>query len=104
MRGALLAVLLAGAAPAQDLSVSSQTLPAKPAAAVYRVGMVESTAVFPGRPRHGFLGLGRLFEEGKPLQMTVWSGGGAVCGSLAGPVGAAIGAAAGALVGLAAGR
>ncbi|MBI3554423.1 MAG: hypothetical protein HY077_18155 [Elusimicrobia bacterium] len=39
-------------------------------------------------------------KEGKPLEMAVWGGGGAVAGSLAGPLGALIGAGAGALCGL----
>lgn len=39
-------------------------------------------------------------SEGKPLEMTIWGGSGAVIGSLAGPVGSIIGAASGAFVGL----
>lgn len=45
-------------------------------------------------------GRGGGISEGKPLEMTIWGGSGAVIGSLAGPVGTIIGAASGALVGL----
>ena len=39
-------------------------------------------------------------KEGKPLEVLLWSSGGAIAGSLAGPAGAIIGAGAGALCGL----
>lgn len=45
-------------------------------------------------------GQGGGISEGKPLEMTIWGGSGAVIGSLAGPAGTIIGAAAGAFVGL----
>ena len=45
-------------------------------------------------------GKGGGISEGKPLEMTIWGGSGAVIGSLAGPVGTIIGAASGAFVGL----
>lgn len=40
-------------------------------------------------------------SEGKPLEVMVWGGAGAVVGSLAGPMGTVVGAAAGAAFGLA---
>lgn len=46
------------------------------------------------------VGVGVGLKEGKPLQMMLWSGAGAVVGSFAGPPGAVIGAAAGAVAGL----
>ena len=41
-----------------------------------------------------------ISSEGKPLEMTVWGGSGAIVGSLAGPIGTIVGAAVGALGGL----
>lgn len=46
------------------------------------------------------LGASVGLAEGKPLEMLIWGGSGAVVGSMAGPVGAAVGGAAGAVVGL----
>ena len=45
------------------------------------------------------LGAGGGIKEGKPLEMALWGGGGAVAGSMTGPVGAMIGAAAGMVAG-----
>ena len=42
-------------------------------------------------------------KEGRPLEVLLWGGGGAIVGSLAGPVGTVIGAAVGSLIGLAVG-
>jgi hypothetical protein len=39
-------------------------------------------------------------SEGKPLQVMVWGGAGAIVGSMAGPMGTVVGAAAGAAFGL----
>lgn len=50
-----------------------------------------------GRPS---IGIGRALGEGPVLQVGLWSGGGAVIGSIAGPPGAVLGAAAGAVAGL----
>ena len=69
--------------------------PKKAPVADYLIG----TSQAPGARRRSF-GVSRLFEEGPPLQVSVWSGGGAVVGSVLGPGGAAIGAAVGALAGL----
>lgn len=41
-----------------------------------------------------------LLGEGKPLEVMVWGGSGAIAGSLAGPLGTAVGAGIGALCGL----
>ena len=46
------------------------------------------------------IGIGVGLKEGKPLEMLLWSGAGAVTGSIAGPLGTVVGAAAGAAVGL----
>jgi hypothetical protein len=42
-------------------------------------------------------------KEGRPLEVLLWGGGGAIVGSLAGPVGTVIGAAVGSLIGIAVG-
>lgn len=46
------------------------------------------------------IGIGVGMKEGKPLEMLLWSGAGAVTGSIAGPMGTIVGAAAGAALGL----
>lgn len=46
------------------------------------------------------VGIGVGLSEGKPLEMMLWGGSGAVVGSLAGPLGTIAGAATGAVVGL----
>ena len=46
------------------------------------------------------VGVGGGLAEGKPLEVAIWGGGGAIAGSLAGPLGAIVGAGAGALCGL----
>jgi len=49
-------------------------------------------------PKH--IGVRAKLAEGKPLQMMLWGGAGAVVGTLAGPFGAAVGGAAGVVAGL----
>jgi hypothetical protein len=45
-------------------------------------------------------GVGVGLAEGKPLEVMIWGGGGAIAGAMVGPVGAIVGAGAGALLGL----
>jgi len=45
-------------------------------------------------------GVGIGLAEGKPLEVMVWGGGGALAGAVAGPLGAIVGAGAGTLLGL----
>ena len=45
-------------------------------------------------------GAGLRLAEGKPLQVMVWGGAGAIVGSMAGPAGTVVGAAAGSVFGL----
>lgn len=95
---ALLALAVPGAA-APDLTadVAVSSAPAmKPGTVILRVEPLTSDAPY----RRRSLRIGHFFEEGKPLEMTLWGSGGAVAGSLAGPVGTMIGAGAGALCGL----
>lgn len=54
-----------------------------------------------GSGEGGSVGVGAGISEGKPLEMLLWGGAGAMAGAVTGPVGAGIGAAAGALIGLA---
>jgi hypothetical protein len=95
---ALLAAALASpcaAAPELAVAVSSAAA-SRPGTVILRVDPQTGT----GRYRRPSLGLGRLFDEGKPLEVMMWGGSGAVAGSLAGPAGTIIGAGAGALCGL----
>lgn len=54
----------------------------------------------PGGPGRAQAGVGVGIKEGKPLEVLVWGGGGAILGGMAGPAGAVIGGAAGAAAGL----
>lgn len=88
----LLCMLLAGPlSAAGDLSVSSATARENVS---LKLGLQRTPRGAAG------VGVGVGLEEGKPLQMLLWSGAGAVAGSFAGPPGAIIGAAAGAVTGL----
>lgn len=103
MKGSLIAVLsvlLAASASAEvvaaapTLSVSSATVAADHKPPV-RVGLL------PGGPqRRAAVGTGVGIPEGKPLQVMVWGGTGAVVGSTVGPLGTVVGAAAGSVIGL----
>lgn len=55
----------------------------------------------PGGPQgRAAAGVGVGLSEGKPLQVMVWGGAGAIVGSMAGPAGTVVGAAAGSAFGL----
>jgi hypothetical protein len=92
-----LAATLIAAALTTDVTVSTRPAPG-PGAGILRVEPREAPAG-QGRARRT-IGFGRVLEDGVPLNVGVWGGGGAVIGSLAGPPGAIIGAGAGALAGL----
>jgi len=86
------------AAPAliADVVVSSAAAPSTLAPITFRL---DSRPGAGPKGRHS-VGVKAGLGEGKPLEMAVWGGAGAIAGSLAGPAGAVIGAGAGALCGL----
>lgn len=95
-RAALLAALLAAPSGAA-VSVTASSSPIHvDAAPLMRLGL-QPAATPTGRAS---VGAGVGLSEGKPLEMLLWGGSGAIVGSMAGPVGAAVGGAAGAVVGL----
>lgn len=81
--------------PAATAEVSVATAAAKPPPLLRIV--TQPGAGPQGAPS---VGIGVGIAEGKPLEMLVWGGAGAVAGSIAGPFGAIVGAAAGAAGGL----
>jgi hypothetical protein len=95
----LAAASAARAEPFGNLSVSSTSAAAKPTSGTL-VLKVEDQPGAPFERKRRTIGVGRLFEEGKPLEVMVWGTGGAVAGSLGGPAGAVIGAGVGAFCGL----
>ncbi len=85
------------AAPALTTQVSvASAAAAKPAPVTFRF----DSQLGPARQGHPSLSVSLGLKEGKPLEMMVWGGGGAIAGSLAGPLGAIIGAGVGAICGL----
>lgn len=95
----LAASLASSGAAASDMTADVAVTTAavhKPGTVLLRVEPMTSDAPY----RRRSIRLGHFFEEGKPLEMTLWGSGGAVIGSLGGPAGALIGAGAGALCGL----
>lgn len=79
-------------APSLTVSSATVTVEGRPAA---KVGLL------PGGPqRRAAVGAGVGLSEGKPLQVMVWSGAGAIVGSTVGPLGTVVGAAAGSVFGL----
>lgn len=95
---ALSAVLAAPAFAAAPLTadVTASSAPAKASPFVFDLGYHKAS----GPAGRGSVGAAGGLSEGKPLEMTLWGGGGAVIGSVAGPLGAMVGAAAGAAAGL----
>lgn len=79
-----------------DISVSSAPVRSRSEPFTFRFGFQKGV----GSQGRSSIGVGGGLKEGKPLEMMMWSGGGAVAGSIAGPAGAVVGAAAGAVVGL----
>ncbi len=97
-----LALLSPSAAAAAEPSVTAEVQVSTPSSGAGRTILRVEPLEAPrgaGRARRS-IGFGRVFEEGVPLNVGVWGGGGAVIGSLAGPPGALIGAGAGALAGI----
>lgn len=96
-----LALLAPSAAPAAEPSMTAGVSVSTPSSGAGRTILRVEPLEAPrgtGRARRS-IGFGRVFEDGVPLNVGVWGGGGAVIGSLAGPPGAIIGAGAGALAG-----
>lgn len=97
---AVLAAALAppcAATPPLTAGVAVSSAPAaSPGTVILRV-MAQPGSVPYRRPS---IGLGGVLMEGKPLEVMLWGGYGAVAGSLAGPLGTAVGAGTGALCGL----
>lgn len=80
------------AAPALVVSSATVAVERKPPV---RVGLL------PGGPqKRAAVGAGVGLSEGKPLQVMVWGGAGAIVGSTVGPLGTVVGAAAGSVFGL----
>lgn len=106
---AVILVLMSGWALAGAMRADIPALAGKPAAPAeagkkkndfeFHLGY-ESGHGAPGARREGSVGVGGGLSEGKPLEAVLWSGAGAVVGSLAGPVGAIVGAAIGAVGGM----
>ncbi len=101
----LAAVVLAAAMPLPgfaapaliaDVAVSSAAAASKPAPLDIHFGI----RVADGPHKRVSIGVMAGMKEGKPLEVMVWGGGGAIAGSLAGPLGTIIGAGTGALCGL----
>lgn len=97
MRALILAALLTASSSAADLSVSTSPVSAPQEPIHWTLGYEKP---LPGPAGRHTIGLGRVLGEGPVLQTSLWSGGGAIIGSLAGPPGAVLGAAAGAVAGL----
>ncbi|MBI5596567.1 MAG: hypothetical protein HY928_10805 [Elusimicrobia bacterium] len=95
-RRVLLALLLAAPARAAVTVTASSSPIHVDAPPLMRLG-AQPAATPTGRAS---VGVGMGLSEGKPLEMLLWGGSGAVVGSMAGPLGAAVGGAAGAVVGL----
>jgi hypothetical protein len=72
---------------------------ARPCSADLIADVAVSTASASPR-RRSSAGTGAGLKEGKPLEVMLWGGGGAIAGSLAGPLGTIVGAGTGALCGL----
>lgn len=101
---AALAVLLAASSAAP---CAAEVVAAGPALVVSsRTVAVERTppvrvGILPGGPqKRAAVGAGVGLPEGKPLQVMVWGGTGAIVGSTVGPLGTVVGAAAGSVFGL----
>lgn len=92
----LLSVLLAAPAAAEPALTSSSAPIHLDAPPLMRLG--HQPAVTPSGKAS--IGVGVGLSEGKPLEMLLWGGSGAIVGSMAGPLGAAVGGAAGAAIGL----
>ncbi|UPT73555.1 MAG: hypothetical protein M0D55_17095 [Elusimicrobiota bacterium] len=90
-------MLISCSAAASDISVSTSPVAAPSEPIQWRLGYDKPKDSTVARRS---IGLGRVLGEGPVLQVGVWSGGGAVIGSVAGPPGAVLGAAAGAVAGL----
>lgn len=83
---------VAAAVPSVTVSSAPVSTEARP-----RVGF---GLLRPGPQRRAAIGVSVGMAEGKPLEVLVWGGGGAIVGSIAGPLGAVVGAAAGSAFGL----
>lgn len=97
---AALAVVMALPASAEVVaSRPTVTVSSRPVSAEGRPPVV--VGAVPGGPQgRAGVGVGVGLSEGKPLQVMVWGGAGAIVGSMAGPAGTVVGAAAGSAFGL----
>ncbi|OGS01764.1 MAG: hypothetical protein A2V88_12560 [Elusimicrobia bacterium RBG_16_66_12] len=86
------------AAPAltADIPVSSAPVRSRAEPFTFQFGFQKGI----GSRDRSSIGVGSGLKDGKPLELALWGGGGAVAGSIAGPAGAVVGAAVGAVVGL----
>jgi hypothetical protein len=101
----LAAVVLAAAMPLPcfaapaliaDVAVSSEAVPSALAPIAIHFG----TRLAAGPHERASIGVMAGIKEGKPLEVMMWGGGGAIAGSFAGPLGTIVGAGTGALCGL----
>lgn len=97
---AILAGLLAAPSGAEVVAaVPTVTVSSMPVPATHRPPA--ALGLLPAGPQgRTAVGVGVGLAEGKPLQVMVWGGAGAIVGSMAGPLGTVVGAAAGSVTGL----
>lgn len=96
----LLAASLAAPSAAEVVAAAPALVVSSGTVAVERKPPVK-VGLLPGGPqKRAAVGAGVGLSEGKPLQVMVWGGAGAVVGSTVGPLGTVVGAAAGSVFGL----